>query len=88
LAERHEKVLALVEHVAERQSAVNSLANELDESRNKVMALTTQVAAREAELGDIRNTLGWRFLSAYGKIKHRYFLSLYRKLTLNGAPKE
>ena len=88
LAERHEKVLALVEHVAERQSAVNSLANELDESRNKVMALTTQVAAREAELGDIRNTLGWRFLSAYGKIKHRYFLSIYRKLTLNGAPKE
>jgi len=88
LAERHEKVLALVEHVAERQSAVNSLANELDESRNKVMALTTQVAAREAELGDIRNTLGWRFLSAYGKIKHRYFLPIYRKLTLNGAPKE
>jgi len=88
LAERHEKVLALVEHVAERQSAVNSLANELDESRNKVMALTTQVAAREVELGDIRNTLGWRFLSAYGKIKHRYFLPIYRKLTLNGAPKE
>ena len=88
LAERHEKVLALVEHVAERQSAVNSLANELDESRNKVMALTTQVASREVELGDIRNTLGWRFLSAYGKIKHRYFLPIYRKLTLNGAPKE
>src|SRR2546426_1837096 len=86
LAERHEKVLALVEHVAERQSAVNSLAKELDESRNKAMALTTQVAAREAELGDIRNTLGWRLLKLYGKLKYPYLLPLYQLLRL--APRK
>ena len=80
LVERHEKVLALVEHVAERQSAVNSLANELDESRNKVMALTTQVAA--LELGNIRNTVGWRLLRLYGKLKYPYLLPLYRLLRL------
>src|SRR6266568_2347803 len=68
------------EIVAERQSAVNSLANELDESRNKVMALTTQVAA--LELGNIRNTVGWRLLRLYGKLKYPYLLPLYRLLRL------
>ena len=80
LAERHEKVLALVEHVTERQAAVDTLANELDESRNRVMALTTQVAA--LELGNIRNTVGWRLLRLYGKLKYPYLLPLYRLLRL------
>lgn len=82
LAERHEKVLALVEHVAERQRAADSLANELDESRNNVMALTTKVGAREAELGAIGNTMGWRLLKLYGKLKYPYLLPLYRLLRL------
>ena len=78
LAERHEKALALVEHVTERQAAVDTLANELDESRNRVMALTTQVAAHE--VGNIRNTVGWRLLRLYGKLKYPYLLPLYRLL--------
>ena len=74
LTERHEKVLTLVDLVAERQRAVGSLASALDESQNNV-------AAREAELRKIRNARGWRFLSGHGKIKHRYLLPIYRKLT-------
>ena len=88
LAERHERVLELVEQVEERQRAVDALIAELGESHKKLATLTAQVAEREAELNEIRSTLGWRLLREYGKIKHRYFLPIYRKLTLNGAPKE
>ena len=81
LTERHEKVLALVDLVAERQLAVDSLATQLTESQNKVSESTSQVV--EGELRKRRNTLGWRLLSACGKIKDRYLLPLFRLLNIS-----
>jgi len=68
--------------------AVDLLSAELDASQHRVTVLTVRVAVQEAEIRKMRDTLGWCFLSAYRKIKRRYFWPIYWRLIPNGAPKE
>ena len=57
LAERHEKVLALVEHVAERQRAVDSLGTQLRDSETKLKVLADHVSERERAVDSLANEL-------------------------------
>src|SRR5262249_15805064 len=49
-------------------------------SAEQVAELTTRLEAAETEIRSIKSTLGWRLLSGYGIIKHRYVLPAYGRL--------
>ena len=57
LAERNEKVLALVEQVAERQGAVESLTTQLAERHEKVLTLVDLVAERQKAVNSVATDL-------------------------------
>jgi hypothetical protein len=52
------------------------------EKESEIELLRDQLAGREAEIEKIKSTLGWRLLSRYGRIKHRYLLPVCRRLGL------
>lgn len=56
------------------------LEEQASESRQKAVALAEELAIKRAELEKITNTLGWRLLSRYGKIKYRLLLPAYKQL--------
>jgi SAM-dependent methyltransferase len=48
---------------------------------HEIKRLQVELEARERELEKIKGTMGWRMLSGYGRIKHRFLLPVYRRLT-------
>ncbi len=58
LAERNEKVLALVDHVAERQGAVEFLATQLTRQHERVLTLVDLVAERQRAVDSLATELG------------------------------
>ncbi|HEY7546428.1 MAG TPA: class I SAM-dependent methyltransferase, partial [Blastocatellia bacterium] len=48
----------------------------------EINRLRSHLAEKETELEKIKSTLGWRLLSRYGRIKHRYLLPVCRRLGL------
>jgi hypothetical protein len=49
----------------------------------EIRRLRVELESREQELERIKGTLGWRMLSGYGRIKHRFLLPVYRRLRKN-----
>ena len=47
-------------------------------AEERVRMLSTQLLDTETQLQRIRDTLGWRLLSRYGRIKYRHLLPIYR----------
>jgi GT2 family glycosyltransferase/glycosyltransferase involved in cell wall biosynthesis len=50
------------------------------EGKNNLLA--AELSARNHELGKIKNSLGWRILSRYGRFKYQRLLPVYRALKL------
>ena len=77
LIEKDGIVQTLSTQIAEQSRARQSEAERAEE---KLRVLSTQLLDNETQLQRIRNTLGWRLLSRYGRIKHRYLLPIYRQV--------
>lgn len=56
------------------------LEEQVSESRQKAVELGEELVVTRADLAKITNTLGWRLLSRYGKIKYRLLLPAYKQL--------
>lgn len=56
------------------------LEEQVSESRQKAVELGEELVVTRADLAKITNTLGWRLLSRYGKIKYRLLLPAYEQL--------
>lgn len=50
------------------------------ESRKKALQLAGELATKSTDLAKITNTLGWRLLSRFGKIKYGLLLPVHRQL--------
>jgi hypothetical protein len=72
LVEKDGIVQPLLTHLAEQTRALQSRAECAEE---RVRVLSAQLLDTETQL---QETLGWRLLSSYGRIKHSYFLPIYR----------
>lgn len=100
VVEREDRIQVLVAEVAAKEQAVQELSGQVADNQQSLQALTAQLSddqqslqtlseilnAKETELNRITNTLGWRILKLYGRIKYPYLLPLYRLLHL--APRE
>ncbi len=75
IAERDEIVIA-------RGEAINRFQQDLAESERQKLLLSAELSAKTHELEGIKNSLGWRMLSRYGRIKYQRLLPVYRALKL------
>jgi GT2 family glycosyltransferase len=80
--EREELARLLSQRLGEKDRAIQAVQAQLEE-RNQTATraeghLLGIIAQREAELAGIKNGLGWKVLSQYGRIKHRYLMPFYR----------
>lgn len=61
-------------------SGVHERQEELEEIRRQLTEARRLLIQKEAQLNRILATRGWRLLSHYGPIKHRFMLPLYRAI--------
>ena len=93
LAERDKNIKALVDHVAKRQNAVESLATELTETHKILVTVADLVADRQGAVrasrpevqrrqSEHKTTIpgSWFSLTLYGKLKYTFLLPFYRLL--------
>lgn len=76
---------ALTAALSEREKTIQSLLKEREMSERErdtflaqLSLKETELSFKETELKRIKNTLGWRVLSLYGRIKYPYLLPIYR----------
>lgn len=86
LADERQSVLTVSAQLADEQQYVQTLSVQLADNQESIQSLSGNLAAKDIELKRISNTLGWRILSLYGRIKYPYLLPLYRLLHL--VPRE
>ena len=67
------------EHNALRSRLTARVEEQVSESRRKAAELAEELAIKRGELAKITNTLGWRLLSRYGKIKYRLLMPAYKQ---------
>src|SRR4030095_9440131 len=60
------------------QRDINELSYHAAEKDKNIGALAKRLRDSEAQLSRITNTIGWRLLQIYGRIKYPYLLPLYR----------
>jgi polysaccharide pyruvyl transferase CsaB len=82
LAETERTTNAFSAKAAEAEQATAALTVQLRDKEGAISSLSGQLAQKEQELEEITSTLGWRLLNAYGPIKYRYLLPIYRMLGL------
>ncbi len=81
-----EKAVKLLQAGEEEIASLQTqLETQTTESEREIQALQTRVTEKQAELDKITNTLGWRLLSRYGRIKHRFLIPAYRFLRPNAS---
>ena len=81
--ERPEQIVeSLSSQIAEKEAALRALSAQAAEAEQKVRSLTAELAAKDYELRRVTNSLAWRLMSGYGRIKYRYLLPIYRALGL------
>lgn len=73
---------SLKKQVETLNKAIPPLQDDLERSERKNELLLAQLSAKADELDQITQSLGWRVLSRYGKLKYRHLLPLYRVLGL------
>jgi len=66
--------------LAEIRLRLDQKEGELRELKRRLAATKTVLIQKENELNRIMGTLGWRLLSRYGPLKHRYLLPMYIRL--------
>lgn len=85
LNKRVEKTQRDSEHLIELSSQLRS---QLISSERERELVSRRLATAERQLRGIRDTIGWRLLSKYGRIKYRYLLPIYRLLGLPAGGNE
>ena len=75
LTEREQVIRLLKARLTEYEEAARARLLEHDEA---VRIFSAQLAAKEVQLQSIHNSRGWRLVSLYSAIKHRYLLPVYR----------
>jgi GT2 family glycosyltransferase len=65
-----------------RGDEIALLQDELAESREKHRLLSAQLSSKTQEVERITGSLGWQWLSRYGRLKYRYLLPVSRMLGL------
>src|SRR5262249_44061848 len=83
--QEHSQVLSatleqIKDQIPDRDRTIQSLMSDALASQERQNALSEQLAEREAELARIKGSPGWQLLQAYGRIKYRHLLPLYRLL--------
>ena len=89
LVEKYEALQTLSTLLVEKDGALQTLSAELAEQsralqsqaereKETVDVLSAQLLDTETQLKRIKDTLGWRLLSHYGRIKYRFLLPVYR----------
>jgi hypothetical protein len=87
-ADERVAIQSLTSLLADKEKALRELADQ-DASRGQALrTLSSQLAEKVAEIDRITNTLGWRLLRWYGKIKYPYLLPIYRLLGLMSRMKK
>lgn len=81
--DKEKAIASLKLQMDEREQALTSRIAEKDQ---EILGLACQAAQRDERLNAITSSLGWRFLSHYGRIKYRYLLPIYRLLGLMSKP--
>ena len=91
LVKDEDMVRALAKQLSERDKALQIVSSQLGE-QNRALQLQLKIADETVDLlaaqllntknqlQQVENTLGWRLLSYYGPIKHRFLLPMYRLL--------
>lgn len=74
------RLLAEEEKVRRLTGEVEDLRRQLLARDVEIRALSEELSATETQLERITDSFGWRLLSRYGRIKHRYLLPFYRRL--------
>jgi hypothetical protein len=64
--------------IVDLQKAARDLAASGEHKDNTISELEAQVMERETRLNRITNSLGWRLLSYYGRLKHGYVIPLFK----------
>lgn len=82
LAEKEQSIESLASQLAEKEQNTQLLMSQSAANRETIRVLSEQLSAKDYELRRVTNTLGWRMLSRYGRIKYRYLLPVYRALGL------
>ena len=81
--ERSEEIVeSMSSEIAQKEAELKALSVRAAEAEQKVLSLTSELAAKDSELRNVSNTLAWRLMSRYGRIKYRYLLPIYRVLGL------
>lgn len=82
LAHNQQSLWAAWEHIADNQQSLRAISERSPDDQRSIQYLSEMLAAKETELKRITNSLGWRILKLYGKIKYPYLLPVYRLLNL------
>lgn len=78
LDQREQARKLLVKQLAEKVEALQRLESHAKESEEKIRVVSAQLVDTETQLKRITNTLGWRVLSRYGRVKYKYVLPALR----------
>ena len=81
LAEKDEALQMLSSQLAEQDRALQLQLKQADET---VGLLSAQLLETKTELQRLKDTLSWRLLNHYGRIKHKFLIPVYRLLVPSG----
>ena len=79
-ADNRNTIRCLQGRLVEQNKELENIAVRLTESEHALKKVSTLLVDTETQLQRMRNSLGWRLLSRYGRIKHRYLLPIHRML--------
>src|SRR6266480_5111911 len=82
IAERDEIVIARGGIINRMQDDLTASERKKADLEGKNFLLSAELSAKTHELEKIKNSLGWRMLSRYGRIKYQRLLPVYRALKL------
>ena len=91
LVKNEDRARALAKQLPEKDKALQIVSSQLGEQNRALQLqlknadetvdlLSAQLLDTKNQLQRVKNTLGWRLLSYYGPIKHRFLLPMYRLL--------
>jgi len=80
LVNREQLAQEIASELREKQQSIETLLTQVSEKQKSIESLSSHVSLLDAQLKRMTNTLGWRLLSVYGKIKYRYLLPVHRRI--------
>lgn len=75
-----DRMASRIAHLEVSEQRSTELEQQLRQSEQVRGELEKQLAAATAQLGRINRTLGWRIVSWFGPVKHRFLIPAYKQL--------